>query len=99
MAADWAALDKELDSDRRGKVGTVSVYVGRPDAPATYTRQAAVGHPAASTMKVGILVAAHRAADRGALSLDAPVEVVNDFPSALGDGSRYSDDRDYDDEA
>jgi beta-lactamase class A len=99
MAADWAALDDKLDNDRGGRVGTVSVYVGRPGAPATYTRQAAVGHPAASTMKVGILVAAYRAADRGALSLDAPVEVVNDFPSALGDGSRYSDDRDYDDEA
>jgi beta-lactamase class A len=95
MTADWGALDAELDESP----GTVSVYVGRPGAPATYTRRVAVAHAAASTIKVGILVAAYRAADRGALDLDAPVEVVNDFPSALGDGSRYADDRDYDDEA
>lgn len=95
MSPDWDGLDKELDR----APGTVSVYVGRPGAPATYTRRAAVSHYAASTMKAGILVAAYRAADRGALDLDAPVEVVNDFPSALGDGSRYANDRDYDDEA
>jgi beta-lactamase class A len=95
MAADWDALDAELDR----APGTVSVYVGRPGAPASYTRRVAVPHDAASTMKVGILVAAYRAGDRGGLDLDAPVEVVNDFPSALGDGSRYADDRGYDDEA
>jgi beta-lactamase class A len=91
MMADWDALDAELDR----APGTVSVSVGRPGAAATYTRHAATPHYAASTMKVGILVAAYRSA----LDLDAPVEVVNDFPSALGDGSRYADDRGYDDEA
>jgi beta-lactamase class A len=50
-------------------------------------------------MKVGVLIAAYRLADRGVLDLDAEMPVVNDFPSALGDGSRYADDRDYDDEA
>lgn len=95
MAADWDALDAELER----APGMVSVYVGRIGAPATYARRVAVAHAAASTMKVGILVAAYLAADRGALDLDAPVEVVNDFRSALGDGSRYADDRDYDDEA
>jgi beta-lactamase class A len=95
MPPDWDALDTELDR----APGTVSVYVGRPGASATYVRLAAVPHYAASTMKVGILVAAYRAGDRGVLDLDAPVEVVNDFPSALGDGSRYADDRGYDDEA
>jgi beta-lactamase class A len=91
----WHALSDELDA----APGTVSIYVGRPGKPPGYTRLPGVAHAAASTMKVAVLIAAYRAADRGMLDLDTEVPVVNDFPSALGDGSRYGNDVDYDDEA
>jgi beta-lactamase class A len=91
----WHELNDELDA----APGTISIHIGRPGEPPTYTRLPGVAHAAASTMKVAVLIAAYRAADRGTLDLDTPVPVVNDFPSALGDGSRYRNDVDYDDEA
>jgi beta-lactamase class A len=91
----WHSLSAELAA----APGTVSVYVGRPGRPPSYRRLADVAHGAASTMKVAVLIAAFRAAERGRLDLDTPVPVVNDFRSALGDGSRYRNDVDYDDEA
>jgi beta-lactamase class A len=91
----WHSLSAELDA----APGAVSVHVGRPGEPPSYRRLPAVAHGAASTMKVAVLIAAFRAAERGLLDLDTPVPVVNDFPSALGDGSRYRNDVDYDDEA
>jgi beta-lactamase class A len=91
----WDALGAELDS----APGTVSVHAGRPGAPPWYTRLDDRPHGAASTMKLAVLVALFRAAEAGALDLDAPVPVVNDFASARGDGSRYADERGYDDES
>ncbi len=78
---------------------TVSVWLGEPDRPAAYERDAQHVHYAASTMKLPLLVAAHRLHERGELDLDAEVAVHNDFRSAH-DGSPFSLDQhdDQDDE-
>jgi beta-lactamase class A len=87
-----------LDEVLAGTPDRVSVFLGRLGGPARYTRLPDEPHYAASTMKVAVLVAVYRAVEAGTLDLDTPVPVVNDFVSALGDGSRYADDRGYDDE-
>ncbi|MEU0154865.1 serine hydrolase [Micromonospora fulviviridis] len=88
----WEDLDAHLD-----KVpGTVSAYVGRLDAPPTWTRQADATHYAASTMKVAVLVALHRAAEAGRLDLDDPVPVRNAFDSALPGAPRFANAQHYD---
>ncbi|WP_433649805.1 serine hydrolase [Micromonospora zamorensis] len=88
----WDDLDAHLD-----KVpGTVSAYVGRPDAPPTWTRHPDAAHYAASTMKVAVLAALHRAAEAGTLDLDAPVPVVNEFDSAQPGAPRFSCAQHYD---
>ncbi len=79
-----------------GTPGLVSVSLGRLGAPPACTRLPDAPHYAASMMKVAVLVAVYRAADAGALDLDAPVPVVNDFVSALG--SRFAADPGYDNE-
>lgn len=88
----WDDLDAHLDR----VPGTVSAYVGRLDAPPTWTRHADAGHYAASTMKVAVLAALHRAAETGALDLDAPVPVVNDFDSAQPGAPRFANAQPYD---
>ncbi|WBB80105.1 class A beta-lactamase-related serine hydrolase [Micromonospora sp. WMMD882] len=80
----------ELDTRLADVPGTVSTYVGRPGATPTWTRAPHATHYAASTMKVAILAALHRAADTGRLDLDTPVPVRNDFPSARPDAPRFS---------
>ncbi|MEU8297391.1 serine hydrolase [Micromonospora sp. NPDC048909] len=88
----WADLDTHLDQ----VPGTVSAYVGRLDAGPVWTRHPDATHYAASTMKVAVLAALHRAAEAGALDLDAPVPVVNAFDSALPGAPRFSCTQDYD---
>jgi len=88
----WDDLDAHLDR----VPGTVSAYVGRLDAPPTWTRHADAGHYAASTMKVAVLAALHRAAEAGTLDLDAPVPVVNDFDSAQPGAPRFANAQHYD---
>src|SRR5919204_7037057 len=88
----WEDLDTHLD-----KVpGTVSAYVGRLGAPPTWTRLPDATHYAASTMKVAVLVALHRAAEAGRLDLDDPVPVRNAFDSALPGAPRFTCARHYD---
>ncbi|MEV4825968.1 serine hydrolase [Micromonospora sp. NPDC049274] len=82
----WDDLDAHLDR----VPGTVSAYVCRLDAFPTWTRHADAGHYAASTMKVGVLAALHRAAEAGTLDLDADVPVVNEFDSAQPGAPRFS---------
>ncbi|MBQ1011608.1 serine hydrolase, partial [Micromonospora sp. M51] len=53
-------------------------------------------HYAASTMKVAVLAALHRAAEAGTLDLDAPVPVVNDFDSAQPGAPRFACAQPYD---
>ncbi|MEV0158120.1 serine hydrolase [Micromonospora sp. NPDC050686] len=88
----WDELDSRLD-----KVpGTVSAYVGRLGAPPAWTRRPDATHYAASTMKVGVLVALHRAAEAGTIDPDAPVPVTNEFDSAQPGAPRFGCDRNYD---
>ncbi len=79
--------------------GTVSVWLGDLDGTVHLAVEPDAEHYAASTMKLPLLVAAHRRHEDGSLDLDAEVPVHNDFRSAA-DGSAYSLDRadDQDDE-
>ncbi|SDZ09753.1 beta-lactamase class A [Micromonospora pattaloongensis] len=88
----WQRLDAELATASR----TVSVCVGRLGAAPAYTRLPDVGHYAASTMKLAVLTALHRAAEAGALDLDAPVPVHNAFDSAAAGAPRFACTRRYD---
>jgi beta-lactamase class A len=74
---------------------TVSVWLGEPGRPPTYTHAADRTHYAASTMKLPLLVAAHRRHDRGELDLDTEVAVHNEHRSAY-DGSPFALDQDDD---
>lgn len=88
----WEDLDAHLD-----KVpGTVSAYVGQLGAGPTWTRLPDATHYAASTMKVGVLVALHRAAEAGRLDLDTPIPVRNAFDSALPGAPRFACAQHYD---
>lgn len=78
------ALTPELDA----VPGTVSVWCGRSGRP-VFTRDPDATHYAASTMKVAVLVAVHRAAEAGELDLDAEVPVHNEFRSAVPDVPRF----------
>ncbi len=74
---------------------TVSVWLGEPGRDATYTHAADRTHYAASTMKLPLLVAAHRRHERGELDLDAQVAVHNQHRSVY-DGSPFALDQDDD---
>ncbi|MEV4714792.1 serine hydrolase [Micromonospora sp. NPDC049374] len=89
-----AAADLHARLDR--EPGTISVYAGPLGAPPTWTRHAEATHYAASTMKLAVLAALHRAAEAGRLDPDAPIEVVNRFTSARPDAPPYSCRRAYD---
>lgn len=90
-----AAVDRLVaEVPARGPV-TLSVWLGGPGGPATYTRDPDHVHYAASTMKLPLLVAAYRRHERGELDLDASVPVHNRHASAL-DGSSFSLDQDDD---
>ncbi|HEY2674609.1 MAG TPA: serine hydrolase [Rugosimonospora sp.] len=74
-----------------GVPGTVSVwYAPLGSAIPRYARLADEPHYAASTMKVALLVALHRAHEAGRLDLDAPVPVRNRFASALPGAPEFS---------
>lgn len=69
--------------------GAVSVWLGDVDGGVHVALAADAVHYAASTMKLPLLVAAHRLHEDGSLDLDRAVEVHNGFESAV-DGSPYS---------
>lgn len=76
--------------------GTASVWFGPVGGPAAYVRAEHARHYAASTMKVGVMIAAWRAAEAGALDLDAPVLVHNEHVSAASGAPVYRNDPEYD---
>jgi beta-lactamase class A len=86
-----------LDSDLAATPGTVSVWcapIGASTPP--YARLENATHYAASTMKVAVLAALHRAHESGELDLDAPVPVRNVFTSALAGAAEFHMDTGYD---
>ncbi|MER6595411.1 serine hydrolase [Micromonospora purpureochromogenes] len=88
----WDDLDARLER----VPGTVSAYVGRLGAEPTWTRRPDATHYAASTMKIAVLLALHRAAEAGELDLDAPIPVVNGFDSAQPGTPRFACAQHYD---
>lgn len=78
-----------------GAGATVSVWWGGIDGQPWYTRSPEAVHYAASTMKLPLLVAAHRRHERGEVDLDREVLVHNHFRSAF-DGSPFGLDQDDD---
>jgi beta-lactamase class A len=76
--------------------GTASVWCGPVGGPAAFARQENSPHYAASTMKVGVMVAAWRAAERGELDLDEPILVHNEHRSSAPGAPAYHNDPLYD---
>lgn len=87
---------QELDAELAATPGIVSAYVARLDCPPAYVRLPHQRHYAASTMKVAVLAALYRAAEAGAVDLDALVPVHNTFDSALPGAAAFGCARDYD---
>ena len=85
-----ALVEARLPSSAR-----VSVWAGEPGGPAWLEREPETPHYAASTMKLPLLLAAYRLAERGALDLDRAVPVHNEHRSAY-DGSIFALDQDDD---
>lgn len=69
--------------------------MGAPDGTAWLSRDADRTHPAASTMKLPVLVALHAQAAAGQLDLDASVPVSASTPSAVP-GAQVTVTQDYD---
>jgi beta-lactamase class A len=88
------ALSRAVDSIRKNGVVSVVARVSGEDE-ARVSLEPDARHYSASIMKLPILVAAHRLAERGRLDLDRPVTVHNDFASQKP-GHRFSLDRDED---
>lgn len=92
MLPSLAALEPDLDV----MPGRVSVWCGPPGGPAWFARLPEERHDAASTMKLAVLVAAYRGADRGHVDLSASVRVHDDFASRATAGGGYQLDRQED---
>ena len=78
--------------------GTFSVWYGPVAGEPWLTHDADARHYAASTMKLPLLVAAYRAADRGDLDLDREVVVRRDFTS-VAYGTPFAMKQEYDNDA
>jgi beta-lactamase class A len=66
--------------------GSYSVWAGPVEGPVEVAYRERERHYAASTMKLGLVIAAYRSAEAGLLSLEDRVLVHNDFASAIGTG-------------
>lgn len=71
------------------------MWMGATDGTSWATYDADVVHPAASTLKLPLLVAVHQAGERGDLSLTEQLPVHADFVSAVP-GEVYTTTADYD---
>jgi beta-lactamase class A len=87
---------RTIEAELAAVPGVVSIWYGPPGGPARYRRAAEATHYAASTMKLALLAALHRAADAGTLDLDAEIEVRNAFVSAAPGGPPFACRQDYD---
>lgn len=75
--------------------GVVSVWFGPVTGDPWFAVEGDTPHYAASTMKLALVLAAHRAEDDGQLDLDTAVPVHDDFGSATRSG-RFRMQQDYD---
>lgn len=69
--------------------------MGSLDGHAWFELDADRTHPAASTLKLALLVAVHRAVERGQIALDDDIAVHETFASA-GEGETYDTTEEYD---
>ncbi|MGH3357361.1 MAG: serine hydrolase [Nocardioidaceae bacterium] len=74
---------------------TISVWMGALDGTAWRTHDADVEHPAASTLKLPLLIAVHTAAEAGLLELDDALDIHAEFRSVVP-GKRFTMTADYD---
>jgi beta-lactamase class A len=89
----------DIDTSRPIDVARPVDTAGPADAATpspAYVRLADARHYAASMMKVPVLAAMYRMDDAGALDLDEPVPVVNDFASAHAGAPNFAMDPAYD---
>jgi beta-lactamase class A len=85
----------DLDALARRQDATVSVWMGGVDGRAWLTRDSRRVHPAASTMKLPLVVALFRAFDAGTASPAEEIPVRATLASAAA-GQTYETTRDYD---
>jgi len=74
---------------------TLSVWLGGVDGRCWFGRDTELVHPAASTMKLPLVIALHRAADAGALRLSDEIVVCTTLDSQMP-GRTYDVTQDYD---
>ncbi len=75
--------------------GCFSLWFGPVEGPAWFELQATEPHYAASTIKLPLVIAAHREHEAGRVDLEAPIRIHNGFESRA-DGSAFAMDRDDD---
>ena len=73
---DWTALDRAA----AGLAGSAGLFVAREDGTVLYERDADLPYPAASVIKIPILMAVHAEAAEGRLSLDERLAVGEHLP-------------------
>lgn len=86
---------KAIDELAEENTATISVWMGDLDGTPWLVRDADREHPAASTLKLPLLIAVHRAAEDGRLDLGETIRVHEEFESAVG-GRTYRVTEDYD---
>jgi beta-lactamase class A len=87
--------DSALDALAQAHDATVSVWMGGIDSRCWLSRDAQRIHPAASTMKLPLVVALYRAVDVGAADLAEEIPVRAVLPSTAA-GLTYETTQDYD---
>ena len=88
-------MTDELDELAHAAEATISVWLGDLAGHPWLTKNAALVHHPASTMKLPLLVALHRAGEAGELDLDEHILVRDRLPSVVP-GRTYATTRDYD---
>lgn len=87
--------DEEIERLAVAHGATISLYYGSLDGTPWIVLEPERVHPAASTFKLALLIALHRAAVDDGLDLDEEIEVRAVLPSAVP-GATYETTRDYD---
>lgn len=86
-----------LTSDYSDGVPTIAFYLTDMSGTVLAQRNADQLFYSASTIKLGVMVAAMQAVERGELSLEQPVVSTHTFTSGVGDGATFTfDPDDYD---